>query len=61
MCTGFYAERDVGNSANGKQRPPNGTKCAEPCVKESGRWGSSWCITSKDRSQWGAECIPCSG
>ena len=56
MCTGDYADY---NSANVNQRPPLGTKCVEPCVIESGVWGSSWCITSEDRSQWGAECIPC--
>ena len=51
---------DNNSSADGNQRPPLGTKCVEPCVIESGVWGSSWCITSEDRSQWGAECIPCS-
>ena len=43
------------------QRPPAGTQCVEPCVMESGRWGSSWCFTAKDKSQWGAECLECSG
>ena len=57
MCTGDYMAS--GNNSSANQRPPFGTKCVEPCVIESGVWGSSWCITSKDRSQWGAECIPC--
>ena len=53
MCTGFFVKE-----AN---RPLTGTGCAHPCVYEKGRWGSSWCYTKSDRSEWGAECIPCSG
>ena len=53
MCSGFFVKE-----AN---RPLTGTGCAHPCVYEEGRWGSSWCYTKSDRSEWGAECIPCSG
>ena len=52
MCTGSFVE-------NG--RPPLGTKCAKPCVQQSGRWGWSWCYTKQDESQWGAECVDCPG
>ena len=52
MCTGSFVE-------NG--RPPLGTKCAKPCVQQSGRWGWSWCYTKQDESQWGAECENCPG
>ena len=61
MCTGNFQETDINNAGNNKQRPPHGTKCVESCVEESGRWGSSWCYTAKDKSQWGAECIDCKG
>ena len=61
MCTGDFLESNINNSGNKKQRPEAGTKCAAPCVIESGRWGSSWCYTAEDESQWGAECVPCSG
>ena len=60
MCTGVFQESDPSNSGNGKQRPPSGTKCVEDCVLQSGRWGSSWCFTAEDKSQWGAECLDCS-
>lgn len=59
MCTGNFLESDPSNAGNNKQRPASGTKCVEPCVNESGRWGSSWCYTAEDKSQWGAECLPC--
>jgi len=59
-CTGFFKENDPSNSGNGKQRPPAGTKCVEDCVLKSGRWGSSYCFTAKDKSQWGGECLDCS-
>ena len=60
MCTGNFMERDLSDAGNGIQRPPAGTKCAEPCVFESGRWGSSWCSTDGN-GQWGAECVSCGG
>jgi len=59
-CTGYFKETDPSNSGNGKQRPPAGTKCVEDCVLKSGRWGSSWCYTAEDKSQWGGECLDCS-
>jgi len=59
-CTGVFQENDPSNSGNGKLRPPSGTKCVEDCVFQSGRWGSSWCFTAKDKSQWGGECLDCS-
>ena len=66
MCTGNFTERDLSDTGNAMQRPPPGTKCAEPCVFESGRWGSSWCYTEENGSeekgsQWGAECVSCQG
>ena len=61
MCTGDFLESDINNAGNRKQSPPAGTRCAAPCVIESGRWGLTWCDTAEDGSQWGAECIPCSG
>ena len=61
MCTGNFIESNVEDARNQKQRPPAGTRCIEPCVIESGRWGFSWCYTSDDKSQWGSECVPCSG
>ena len=56
MCTGnFYAPG----------RPPVGTMCVKNggkiCQIESGRWGKSYCFTEADGSNWGGECIPCSG
>ena len=60
-CTGNFVESDVSNAGNGKQRPAAGTRCVIPCHWEAGRWGSSWCYTSLDKSQWGAECLPCTG
>ena len=51
-CTGSFHE-------NG--RPPVGTKCAMPCVIQSGYWGSSWCYTKADKTNWGAECVKCKG
>ena len=54
MCTGYFD--------NGRNSPLTGTGCAYPCVyDEYGGWGSSWCYTKLDESEWGAECIPCSG
>ena len=61
MCTGDFIEKDINNAQNKKQRPSTGVKCTSSCKIESGRWGSSWCFTSEDESQWGAECIPCLG
>ena len=61
MCTGSFLESDIEDAANGKQRPPEGTKCNGACVIQSDRWGSSFCYTEEDKSQWGAECIPCPG
>ena len=60
-CTGNFVESDVSNAGNGKQRPAAGTRCVIPCHWEAGRWGSSWCYTALDKSQWGAECLPCTG
>ena len=58
MCTGNFFEHSsvVGNN---KPRPPAGTRCAGPCVHETGRWGSSYCFT--EDGNWGAECISCPG
>ena len=50
MCTGSFSESG---------RPLEGTKCAHPCVMDSGKWGSSYCYTEEDKSQWGAECVLC--
>ena len=61
MCTGNFLESDINTAGNGKQRPAAGTKCVKPCRWEAGRWGSSWCYTELDESQWGAECLPCTG
>ena len=49
MCTGYFI-----GAANS---PLTGTGCVYPCVYEMGRWGSSWCYTNLDKSEWGAECI----
>ena len=51
-CTGSFRESG---------RPAPGTKCALPCVMDSGRWGASYCYTKEDKSQWGAECVACGG
>jgi len=59
-CTGVFQENDPSNAGNGKLRPPSGTKCVEDCVLRAGRWGSSYCFTAKDKSQWGGECLDCS-
>ena len=53
MCTGVYHE-------SGKTPIP-GTKCVEDCVNQEGEWGSSWCYTNEEKTQWGAECIECPG
>ena len=53
MCTGYFQEED--------KRPPAGTPCVSSCKMEAGRWGLSYCYTSSDKSQWGAECISCQG
>ena len=50
LCTGSFHESG---------RPAAGTKCALPCVMDSGRWGASYCYTKEDKSQWGAECVAC--
>ena len=55
MCTGFYT------GAKNSSLPLAGTGCVYACVNETGRWGSSWCYTKYDKSEWGAECIHCSG
>ena len=59
MCTGDFQESDSSNAGNGLQRPPAGTKCTSNCFYDSGRWGSSWCYTDNDNTQWGAECVEC--
>ena len=61
MCTGDFIEKDNNHAVNKKHRPPAGTTCALPCVVEQGRWGSTWCYTEEDKSQWGAECGNCLG
>ena len=53
MCTGYFN--------GGANSPLTGTGCVYPCVYATGEWGSSWCYTKLDRSEWGAECIHCSG
>ena len=53
MCSGYFN--------GGANFPLAGSGCVYPCVYETGSWGSSWCYTTADRSEWGAECIPCSG
>ena len=58
MCTGTFFEH-ASTASNNKPRPPDGSKCAEPCVYEEGRWGSSYCYT--EDGNWGAECVPCTG
>ena len=66
MCTGDFQEKDANDAGNKMLRPPKGTRCADPCVEEEGRWGTSWCYTepggSEARmSQWGANCVVCTG
>ena len=56
VCSGTYKEDD-GN--NGTLRAAPWTKCKSDCVIQDGRWGSSFCYTEADQSQWGAECVPC--
>ena len=60
MCTGSFVDTDLYD-----ERPPAGTKCVSQCFISSDgvsdRWGASYCYTSEDESQWGAECISCSG
>ena len=60
MCTGSFVGIDPAD-----ERPPAGTKCANQCFLSSDgvsdSWGTSYCYTSDDESQWGAECILCSG
>ena len=60
MCTGNFQETDTYNLI-GNLRPHPGTKCASECKIESGRWGKSWCWTDIQETQWGAECVECSG
>ena len=57
VCTRAFQESDLRYSANGKQRPPAGTKCISGCIFEAGRWGASWCNTKDDN--WGTGCVPC--
>lgn len=49
-CTGSFDESG---------RPPPNTRCNGDCIKDSGRWGSSYCYTAN--GNWGAECVPCNG
>ena len=60
MCTGNFQETDQ-DLKRYTARPQEGTRCVSPCISEEGRWGTSWCNTVKDGSQWGAECVSCSG
>ena len=53
VCTGNYEE------SNGVQRAAPGTKCKSDCIHKDGVWGSSYCYTEDDKSQWGAECTLC--
>ena len=53
FCTGTFREKD------GTLRAAPGSKCKAKCVTKEGRWGSSWCYTESDKSQWGAECVKC--
>ena len=53
MCTGDFKEAD------GTVRADPGSKCKFDCVFDTGRWGSSFCYTEEDKSQWGAECNLC--
>ena len=50
-----------GKSGRNGNRASPGTKCASECKFESGRWGKSWCWTDQRETQWGAECVECSG
>lgn len=56
VCTGTYKEDD---GENGTLRAAPGTICKSDCVIEDGYWGSSFCYTEADHSQWGAECVIC--
>ena len=56
MCTGSYIE-----TATNEEPTPPGTKCVGPCLLTAGKWGSSYCYTTEDQSQWGVECVSCSG
>ena len=56
MCTGNFYEHSPASHSK-MARPPEGTRCVEPCVYENGRWGSSYCYT--EDGNWGAECKPC--
>jgi len=49
-CTGSFDESG---------RPPPNTRCNGDCIKDSGRWGSSYCYTAN--GNWGAECVLCIG
>ena len=53
MCTGNFQEEG--------KRPPAGIPCVGSCVMDAGRWGSSYCYVDSGGSQWGAECVYCSG
>ena len=55
MCSGFYT------GGKNSSLPLPGTGCVYACINETGMWGSSWCYTKYDKSEWGAECIHCSG
>ena len=61
MCTGHFVDRDQSKAGNDKRRPASGTKCVGRCIEKSGRWGSSFCFTEEDKSNWGAECVSCPG
>ena len=67
-CTGNFKESEEwkkwnmgGKSGRNGNRASPGTKCASECKFESGRWGKSWCWTDPQETQWGAECVKCSG
>ena len=60
MCTGMFVEPS-GADEDGQERPPPGTRCVGGCIQASGRWGTSYCYTEADKSQWGAECVSCTG
>merc|ERR1719453_3046628 len=52
QCTGGYKE-------DGLPRP--GTKCVGDCVNRPGKWGASYCWTTKKQApnDWGGPCVPC--
>ena len=60
MCTGSFVNTDPNYES-----PPAGTKCVSQCFLSSDGVSDpsvgSYCYTSEDESQWGAECILCSG